>query len=259
MTAFITCPALSGLPGIRHGFFTRQGGVSSGIFASLNCGPGSNDDLAKVGQNRARVAEALSGKPEMLCTAHQVHSNKALIIEKPWAPGEAPQVDALVTKTPGIILGVLTADCLPILLADEKARVIAAAHAGWKGAFSGIIEAAIEAMESLGAARARMLAAIGPGIGQASYEVDAAFRERFLADDAHNEQFFIAGARSGHFLFDLPAYGKERLRDAGVSHINILARDTCFEEDTFFSYRRSCLRKEPGYGRQISAITLLSS
>ncbi len=249
---FLTSPNLE-LKKIRHGFFTRQGGVSDGIYASLNCGPGSGDDLAKVMENRARVAQALGGA---LVTAYQIHSNKAIIVEKPWEMMAAPQADALVTKTPGIALGVLTADCLPILLADEKARVIAAVHAGWKGAFDGVIDAAVDAMVKLGASVENIIAAIGPGIAQKSYEIGPEFHGRFLQQSIENANYFAESARAGHYLFDLAAYARGRLARAGVSRVNSLARDTCSEENAFFSYRRATLRKESAYGRQVSVIVL---
>jgi YfiH family protein len=243
------------LPGIAHGFFTRQGGVSEGIYASLNCGYGSGDDIAKVAENRARVAGALGAKPDDLLTAYQIHSAKAVIVEKPWGWKDAPQADALVTKTPGIALGVLAADCLPVLLADGNAKVIAAAHAGWKGAMGGVLEATIETMQQLGAKIPAIVAAIGPGIAQASYEVGPEFHDRFIAEDEGNRLYFMHG-REGKFLFDLKAYAKDRLRNAGISQINVLAEDTCLQENAFFSYRRATLCGETSYGRQLSAIML---
>lgn len=251
----LTAPLLDAA-GIRHGFFTRSGGASEGIYASLNCGFGSGDDIEKVGENRARVVKTFGQSGDQLITAFQVHSNRAVIVEKSWHRENAPEADALATKTPGIILGILTADCLPILFADSEHKVIAAAHAGWKGAISGIIEATIDAMVKLGAAIPSVVAAIGPGIAQGSYEVDTGFRDRFLAEDEHNRMYFIHGARDGHFLFDLKAYAKDRLKEAGISEINMLADDTCLQENAFFSYRRATLRNESAYGRQVSAITL---
>lgn len=249
----LASPALD-LPGIRHGFFTRQGGTSDGIYASLNCGPGSGDAIERVLENRARVAQALGAKA--LVTAYQVHGAEAAIVKKPWEWNDAPKADALVTDIPGIAIGVLTADCLPILLADGENRVIAAVHSGWRSAIAGVTEAAIAAMETLGAQREHIVAALGPAIAQGSYEVGEEFHERFLLEDEHNRQYFIPGARGGHYLFDLPAYAMDRLRDAGIRAINPLARDTCFEENAFFSYRRACLRNEPAYGRQVSAIAI---
>lgn len=251
---FITCPTLEQLPHIRHGFFMRTGGVSDGLYSSLNCGPGSGDDLAHVAENRARVAASLHVPSHSLITCHQVHSATAVIVDKPWSQSDAPQADAIVTNTPNIALGVLTADCLPILFADIKNHVIAAAHAGWKGAFGGVIEDTLTKMRSLGAED--ITATIGPAIAQASYEVGAEFYERFLLENAENAQFFAGSTRAGHYLFNLPAYAKSRLSAAGIAPINLLAHDTCLLENDFFSFRRTTLRGEPVYGRQISAITL---
>lgn len=251
----LTSPLLESAD-IRHGFFTRSGGVSEGIYASLNCGWGSGDNVEKVAENRARVVATFGKADDQLLTAFQIHSARAVIIEKPWHRENAPEADALVTKIPGIVLGILTADCLPILFADAEHKVIAAAHAGWKGAIGGVIEATIEAMLKLGATAPSIVAAIGPGIAQGSYEVDSGFRDRFLVEDEHNRMYFIHGARDGHFLFDLKAYAKDRLKEAGISRINLLADDTCLQENDFFSYRRTTLRGERNYGRQISAIML---
>lgn len=256
---FLTCPELSGHASIRHGFFTRRGGVSEGIYASLNCGPGSGDNLAHVAENRARVAAALHAPTYSLCTAYQIHSATAVIIDKPFSPDNIPQADALVTNTPGIALGILTADCLPILFSDPQARVIGAAHSGWKGAIGGVIEDTLDKMLSLGAQKTRIHATIGPAIAQASYEVGTEFYERFLAERPENNVFFAASAREGHYLFNLPAYAKARLAAAGITQINLLAHDTRLQENDFFSFRRATLAKEPAYGRQISAITLMSS
>ncbi len=250
----VTCPALSSLDGIEHGFFTREGGVSTGTYASLNCGFGSGDDLAKVAQNRAYVARALG--VDNLCTAHQIHSPTTVILSEPWEWKNAPEADALATRTPGIAIGVLTADCLPILMADATARVIAAAHAGWKGAISGVVESAIAAMETLGAQRANIAASIGPAIAYCSYEVGEEFRARFLEESVSNEAYFTPSSREGHSMFDLKSYAQSRLQAAGIGRINVLAHDTCLEENTFFSYRRACLQGETVYGRQVSAITL---
>ena len=252
----VTCTKLSKLPNIRHGFFTREGGVSREPFFSLNCGFGSGDNLDHVAENRFYVARELGVPAEALCNAFQIHSNKAVVIEKPWAHKEAPEADALVTQTPGIAIGVLTADCLPILFADPKNRVIAAAHAGWKGALSGIIESTLETMRSLGADTQQIVAAIGPGIEQCSYEVGSEFRDQFLAADAANDSYFDTSSREGRFMFDLKAYSRARLEKAGISAIQTLAYDTCLEENRFYSYRRATLRGEPKYGRQISAIVL---
>ncbi|MDE3015684.1 MAG: peptidoglycan editing factor PgeF [Pseudomonadota bacterium] len=251
----LTAPPLA-LPGIRHGFFTRNGGVSEGIYASLNCGYGSGDNQKKVAENRARVAKTFGETGDRLLTAFQVHGARAVIVTEPWRRENAPEADALATKTPGVILGILTADCLPILFADAGHKVIAAAHAGWKGASGGVIEAAVDAMLQLGAARSAIVAAIGPGIAQGSYEVDSLFRDRFLMEDERNRMYFVHGARDGHFLFDLKAYAGGRLKEAGIAPINVLADDTCLQENAFFSYRRATLRSESAYGRQVSAIAL---
>jgi len=252
---FLTSPNLSA-PNIQHGFFTRKGGKSSGIYGSLNCGYGSGDDIDIVCANRTIVADMLGTDADSLCTAFQIHSNKVITLDRPWHWKDAPEADALVTKTPGIALGILSADCLPVLFADTKRNIIGAAHAGWKGAFSGIIEATIEAMEQLGAQKTDIAAAIGPGIAQKSYEVGAEFQERFVQASAVNNAYFIPSPRPSHFLFDLKAYAKDRLEKSGIAPINVLAQDTCLQEDTFFSFRRATLRGEPVYGRQISAIML---
>jgi hypothetical protein len=243
--------------GVRHGFFTRQGGVSEGLFASLNCGLGSGDDQGKVRENRARVARRLGADPERLVTVRQVHSARALIAEGPWPAGAPPEADAVVTNTPGLIVGALSADCAPVLLADREARVVAAAHAGWKGALGGIIEAAVAAMESLGARRERIRAAVGPTIGPADYEVGRDFEGRFLESDSANAAFFASGRDDAHVQFDLPSYCAKRLASSGIVHAEILPLSTYASESEFFSYRRSVHAQEPDYGRQISAIVVL--
>lgn len=252
----LICPHLSSVPNIKHGFFTRKGGVSEGLYASLNCGPGSGDDVETVMQNRARVMAELCMKPEALCVAHQIHSAKAVMVDTPWHWKASPQADALVTNKPGIALGVLTADCLPILMADSENRVIAAVHAGWKGAFDGVIEAALAAMHQLGADTRYVAATIGPAIAQKSYEVGGEFHARFIQQDIQNERFFMPSSHDGRHLFDLKAYAKQRLERTGIPQINMLANDTCSEENAFFSFRRATLRQETVYGRQISAITI---
>jgi len=252
----VICPQLSALPGVRHGFFTRSGGISTGLYASLNCAYGTGDDPVHIAENLRRANDALGISETSLCKAHQVHSAKVITATEAWTRENAPQADAIVTATPGLAVGVTTADCLPILLADGKNRVIAAAHAGWKGALGGVIEATLDAMRQLGASLPDIVAAIGPGIAQGSYEVGSEFRDRFMQEDSGNQLYFIHGARPGHYLFDLKAYAKDRLRDAGVAHINVLAHDTCLEENTFFSYRRTTLRGESAYGCQLSAIVL---
>ncbi len=250
---FHTHPLLQA-PTLAHGFFGREGGVSGGLYAGLNCGPGSHDNPAHVAENRARVAHALGAMPERLCTLYQVHSANAVIVHTPWT-GTPPQADALVTNVPGMLLGVLTADCAPVLLADAARGVVAAAHAGWKGAVGGVIDSTLLAMEKLGAKRADIAAVIGPCIAQASYEVGAEFWQRFSA--AEQQQFFVPAARGGHYQFDLPAYVAARARAAGLQQVAILAMDTCSKPTHFFSYRRATLASEPDYGRQISAIGLV--
>jgi polyphenol oxidase len=251
----IISDALAG-DGIRHAFFTRDGGVSEGIFASLNCGLGSGDDKDKVLENRRRAAAALDRATDELVTCYQVHSPQVAIVDRPWRREDRPRADAMVTRMPGIALGILTADCVPVLFADAEARIIGAAHAGWRGAVSGVLEATVTAMTNLGAAPKRIAATIGPCIAQPSYEVGPEFPAPFLAEDAANAAFFVAAARTGHFLFDLPGYVARRLGRLGLKRIARTGGDTAAEPDRFFSYRRSCLKKEPDYGREISAIAL---
>jgi YfiH family protein len=252
----ITSQRLSRLRGVTHGFFTRKSGASDGIYASLNCGYGSGDDPARVAENRRRVAGMMGVRPQALVTCHQVHSPTVVIARGPWAAEAAPQADGIVTREPGLALGVLHADCAPILLAEPEAGIIGAVHAGWKGAFGGVLEAGIAAIEELGGQRQTVIAAIGPSIGPESYEVDDAFRARFLQQSEGNVRYFGPGKREGHVQFDLPSYVEARLRQAGVLLIERLALDTCARADLFFSYRRSVLTGEPDYGRNISAIAL---
>jgi purine-nucleoside/S-methyl-5'-thioadenosine phosphorylase / adenosine deaminase len=251
----ITSDALDS-DGIRHAFFTREGGVSEGLFASLNCGLGSGDEEAKVLENRRRAAAALELDAGRLITCHQVHSPQVVVVDRPWRRADRPRADAMVTCTPDIALGILTADCAPVLFADAGSRVIGAAHAGWRGAVSGVLDATIAAMIKLGAAPQRIAAAIGPCIAQASYEVGPEFPAPFLAQDAQSAAFFIPAARAGHFLFDLPGYVAQRLARIGLERVHRTGGDTAAEPDRFFSYRRSCLNKEHDYGREISAIVL---
>jgi len=248
--------ALSALPGIRHAFFTRAGGVSEGLYASLNGGAGSSDVPGKVAENRARMAAALGVAPGCLLTAYQVHSPNVVTVEKTWPPDQRPRADALVTRTPGLAIGVTTADCGPVLLADGSARVIGAAHAGWRGAFTGVLEATVAAMEDCGAARDRIVAVLGPTISQPNYEVGPEFADRFNAADAANARFFQTAARPGHALFDLPGYIAARLSAAGIRSFVDLRRCTYADDESFFSFRRSTHRSERDYGRHISAITL---
>jgi polyphenol oxidase len=240
--------------GVAHGFFGRTGGVSAGIYESLNCGPGSGDDLGHVAENRNRLRETLGA--DALLTLHQIHSPKVVTVTGTWEMGKGPEADAMVCATPGIAIGILTADCAPVLLADAKARVIGAAHAGWKGAISGVIESAILAMEELGAQRGDIAAAIGPCISQENYEVGPEFRARFLEADSANARFFAGPDGSSHFRFDLEAYAASRLAAAGVRNIAPLSACTYARESDFFSFRRTTHRKESAYGRQISAIML---
>jgi YfiH family protein len=242
--------------GVRHAFFTRRGGVSEGHFSSLNCGFGSGDRGESVARNRAIAAERLGVAGDRLVTCYQVHSAEAIVVERPWRPAEAPRADGLVTRQPGIALGVLAADCAPVLFADPDAGVIGAAHAGWRGARAGILEATIARMQELGAERGHIRAAIGPCIGRRSYEVGAEFVEAFLEADAANRDFFASAQRPGHAMFDLEAYIARRLARSGVVAIGRAGRDTVAEEDSFFSYRRAFLRGEPFYGRGLSAIAL---
>jgi len=245
----LTSAALEGVP---HGFLGRRGGVSTGLHAGLNVGLGSDDDRAAVFANRDLARDAvLPGAA--LVTLHQVHSPDVMTVTAPIPLDARPQGDALVTDRPGLLLGVLTADCVPVLLADRQAGVVGAAHAGWKGALGGVTDATIAAMEALGADRARIAAAIGPCIGRASYEVSEAFADPFLSEDADNARFFGAG-RPGHLMFDIAGYVAARLANAGIGRVDMLDEDTCSQPGRFFSYRRSCLRGEPGYGRQISLI-----
>jgi len=244
------------LPGIRHGFFTRNGGVSDGIYGSLNIGLGSKDDTARVVENRGRVADAMQVSRDRLVTPWQYHSDVALTVERPWRDDERPEADAVVTRTAGLALGITTADCTPVLFADPDAKVVGAAHAGWRGAFGGVLESTLDAMERLGADRTRIVAVIGPTISKANYEVGPDFRETFLAADPANDRYFAVpdGMEKPHF--DLPAYAAGRLRDAGAGTIVDLRRCTYAEEDLFFSYRRTTHRGEPDYGRLIAAIAL---
>lgn len=241
------------LEGIPHGFLTRAGGVSTGLLAGLNCGRGAGDDAAAVAENRRRAAEAvLPGAP--IVSVYQVHSPDAVVVAEPWGDDHRPRADALATDRPGVLLGIVTADCAPVLLADREAGVVGAAHAGWRGAQGGVIEACLAAMESLGARAGRIAAAIGPCIAQTSYEVDAAFRERFAGDEA---RFFASGA-PGHWQFDLEGYAAQRLAQAGVARVDALGLDTYADAARFYSFRRATHRGEPDYGRQISLIGLPS-
>lgn len=252
----LTAPVLDGLNGIAHGFFTRVGGVSEGLYASLNCGPGSYDEPEAVTENRARAAGALGVSGTALVTAYQVHSPDVVRVAHPWTPDNAPRADGLVTDQPGLALGVLTADCAPVLFADDHAGIIGAAHAGWKGAIGGVLETTVQTMIGLGAHPSHIRAAIGPTIGPDSYEVGLEFRERFLDEGRGNDIFFRPSVRNDHFLFDLPGYAQSLLLQIELGAVEVLARDTRAEEDTFFSYRRATLEGQKDYGRQLSAIVL---
>ncbi|QUJ75505.1 peptidoglycan editing factor PgeF [Sulfitobacter albidus] len=241
------------LTGVRHGFFTRRGGASSGVFSGLNCGYGSSDQAEIVAINRARVADAMGVAADHLLGVHQIHSATAVTVDGPTP--DKPRADALVTATPGLALSVLTADCQPVLFADVEAGVIGAAHAGWRGARNGVLEATVEAMEALGARRADITAVIGPSISQRAYEVGPEFLEEFLDDDPDNGRFFIAGD-GDRLLFDLPAFGLAALRATGVGHAEWTRHCTFSDPDRFYSYRRTTHAKEADYGRLIAAITL---
>jgi YfiH family protein len=252
---FLSAAAL-GLPGVAHAFFTRRGGVSDGVYASLNGGVGSRDAPEAVDENRARMAAALGLGSARLAVPFQVHSADAVAISDHWAPDARPRCDGLVTATPGLALGVTGADCGMILLADAKARVIGAAHAGWKGALAGVVEATVVAMERLGAKRGAVAAALGPCIARESYEVGPEFVAAFAEAGEAIGRYFAPSRRAGHSMFDLKAYIAERAARAGVGRFEDLGLDTYADEARFFSYRRATHRKDPDYGRLVSAIAL---
>lgn len=249
----LRAPALE-RPGLAHAFFTRAGGASQGIYATLNGGSGSRDAPEAVAENRARMAAALGVAADRLLVPYQVHSQDAVVVTQPWA--ERPRCDGIVTATPGLAIGVTGADCGMILFADAGARVIGAAHAGWKGALTGVLEATIAAMEGQGARRADMTAVLGPTIGPSSYEVGPEFFQRFVADAGDHAAFFAPSGKAGHFMFDLPAFIIARLKRAGLGLVENLALDTYADEARFFSYRRATHRAEADYGRLVSAIVL---
>jgi YfiH family protein len=250
----LASPLLSAIPGLRHAFFTRDGGVSDGFYSSLNGGLGSDDDPHHVAENRRRMAEQMGVAPENFLSVWQIHSPDAAVATGPW-PGERPRADAIVTRTEGLALGVTAADCGPILFVDPNARVIGAAHAGWKGALTGVLESTVEAMEKLGAERGGIVAAIGPLIRQHSYEVGGEFIERFIEADTENAAFFLPASRAGHAMFDLAGFIRMRLENAGVLMIDDIGVDT-YSDERFYSYRRSVHRKEADYGRHVHAIAL---
>ena len=252
---FVQAPALAAHPTIRHAFFTRQGGVSEGIYASLNGGIGSSDDPAKVQENRRRMAETLKVAPDALISVYQVHSPDAVTVEGPWQ-GERPKADAMVTAVPGLALGITTADCGPVLFADAQARVIGAAHAGWRGAVTGVLESTLDAMERLGARRANIVAVLGPTISQKAYEVGPDFMQRVDEIAPGNQRFFRPSEKPGHAMFDLPGFIGARMAAAGIASFSNLDLCTYSDEERFFSYRRTTHRGEPDYGRLISAIAL---
>lgn len=254
--SYIEAPALRSRPGIRHAFFTRVGGVSEGVYASLNGGLGSNDRPDRVAANRAAMCAQLGLPSDRLVSLFQVHSADVVTVEAPFPPDDRPRADAMVTRVPGLALGIATADCGPILFADPEGRVVGAAHAGWKGALTGVIEATVAAMEALGARRARIAAVLGPAIAQASYEVGPDFVARFRAEAPGMERFLGAGARPGHAQFDLPGFILARLGEAGLGEAGTLGLCTYADPDRFYSYRRTTHRGEADYGRLISAIAL---
>lgn len=247
----IRAAALAGVP---HGFLGRRGGVSEGVCAGLNVGWGSDDDRAHIAENRRRAVEAVAPGARLV-TLHQVHSGEALYADAPWPDDSRPHADGLVTDRPGLALGILTADCTPVLLADPEAGVVGAAHAGWRGALSGVIESTVLAMARIGARRERIVAATGPVIARKSYEVDEAFLRRFAEAEPANERFFSPG-RDGHHQFDLEAYVLARLAEAGIARAEAIGLDTYDDPDRFFSFRRATHRGEPDYGRQLSLIAL---
>jgi len=252
----ITLDILDDSGKVRHGFFTREGGVSEGVYASLNCGFGSGDDPAKVARNRAIAAEALGLAEDRLVTCYQIHSATVLTVDTPWRREESPRADGLATDRPGIALGVLAADCAPVLFADPEAGVIGAAHGGWRGALGGVMEATVAAMTALGAQPVRIRAGIGPCIAQESYEVGPEFPGRFAEIDPASDAFFMPAARPEHFRFDLPGYIAHRLARLGLGAVADAACDTAADPARFFSYRRAWLTGERDYGRALAAIAL---
>lgn len=252
---FLTAELLR-IPGFAHGFFTRLGGVSQGVYASLNGGVGSRDGSKAVTKNRSRIADALAVAPDRLAVPYQIHSADAVAISAPIPPSARPRCDALVTATPGLALGVTGADCGMILFADQRARVIGAAHAGWKGALTGVVEATVEAMGRLGAKRSDIVAALGPCIGHGSYEVGPEFVAAFASAGEDTARYFKPSRREGHSMFNLNGYIAERAARAGVGRFEDLGLDTYSDERRFFSYRRATHRKEPDYGRLMSVIVL---
>ncbi len=252
----LTSDALPRSTRIAHGFFSRDGGVSKGVYASLNCGNGSNDAPEHVAENRARASRALGAVPEALSTLYQIHSAAVVTVTGPISGHPRPRADAMVSDRPGALLGILTADCAPVLFADAEAGVIGAAHAGWKGALDDIMAATVEAMEALGARRAAIRAAVGPCIAQSSYEVGPEFHARFVAAAADHVRYFMPSARPEHHHFDLEGFVCDRLRGLELAAVEALSEDTCTLTEQYFSYRRATKNREPDYGRGLSAIAL---
>lgn len=252
----ITADCLAEINGLAHGFYTREGGVSDGLYGSLNCGLGSKDERARVVENRARVARHLGTSEPHLLTCYQVHSADAVVVTEPWTPSAMPKADGLVTKVPGIALGALAADCAPVLFADPEARVIGAAHAGWKGALGGVLESTIATMTRIGAKRNRIRAVLGPCIGPTAYEVGPEFEATFTAVDPTHARFFKRPTPEARPYFDLPGFVLHRLEQTGIDTIESCTACTYGDETRFFSYRRTTHRREADYGRQISAIVL---
>lgn len=252
----ITADCLAEIAGVSHGFFTREGGVSQGIYAGLNCGHGSADDPEAVRENRARVARALGATGDTLLTCYQIHSASAVIAVEPWSRAASPKADAIVTNVPGLAVGALAADCAPVLLADPEARVVAAVHAGWKGALTGVLDSAVATMERIGARRGRIRAALGPCIGPQSYEVGPDFMANFTAVDRGYAKFFNYPSPEARPFFDLPAFVLSRLEGLALDTIENCTTCTYADESRLYSYRRTTHRKEGDYGRQISAIVL---
>ena len=252
---------LSALNGVRHGFFTRKGGVSDdtvGDMNGLNCGYGADDSPENVARNRDIAMRQLGRSGEHLVTAYQIHSAHAVQVEQPWPRAASPEADAMASRNTNVALGILTADCAPVLFADADARVIGAAHAGWRGARGGILESCLQEMLALGAKKANVCAAVGPCIAQASYEVGPEFHQDFMREDKGNEDFFLGAERTGHYLFDLTGYVEQRLSKMGLASVEGLGVDTCADPERFYSYRRCTLCGEKDYGRLLSAITLES-
>ena len=254
----ITIKPFSLSPNIKHGFFTRKGGVSEGIYTSLNCGFGSGDYIENVNINRNSTLSELGASNTDLLTCNQIHSSRALVVTSPWGADDRPHADAMVTDVRGLALGILTADCAPVLFADPTAGVVGAAHAGWRGALGGILEATVGEMIGLGSLNSNIKVAIGPCIGAGSYEIGPEFRDIFITSSVNNNQFFKPILKKGHHMFDLASYIEHRLLEIGISEIYKTGYDTCQDEDLFFSYRRSVLRGEQGFGRGLSAIALVA-